>query len=122
VGSRDAVPKPRAQRPKPACTCGGGLQPTRGTAAWQLPLTGSCPPAAAPFNRRSTRLTPLSLPCLRPCPPPSPPRTPCSTDASSAAPPPPPHHAPGLHEMLLQSEHRTLDPSEADFFYLPVRC
>jgi hypothetical protein len=23
--------------------------------------------------------------------------------------------------MLLQSEHRTLDPEEADFFYLPVR-
>lgn len=22
--------------------------------------------------------------------------------------------------MLLQSEHRTLDPEEADFFYLPV--
>ncbi|KAL4856586.1 DNA-directed RNA polymerase II subunit RPB2 [Chlorella vulgaris] len=30
----------------------------------------------------------------------------------------------GLHEMLLQSEHRTLDPSEADYFYVPVysRC
>ncbi|KAL4419203.1 hypothetical protein ABPG77_000597 [Micractinium sp. CCAP 211/92] len=26
----------------------------------------------------------------------------------------------GLHEMLLQSEHRTLDPEEADYFYLPV--
>ncbi|GAB4813993.1 hypothetical protein N2152v2_001039 [Parachlorella kessleri] len=25
-----------------------------------------------------------------------------------------------LHEMLLQSEHRTLDPEEADLFYLPV--
>jgi len=22
--------------------------------------------------------------------------------------------------MLLQSEHRTLDPEEADYFYLPV--
>jgi hypothetical protein len=27
----------------------------------------------------------------------------------------------GLHEMFLQSEHRTLDPEEADFFYVPVR-
>ncbi|PSC76174.1 exostosin-like glycosyltransferase [Micractinium conductrix] len=27
---------------------------------------------------------------------------------------------PGLHEMLLQSEHRTLDPEEADYFYIPV--
>jgi hypothetical protein len=26
----------------------------------------------------------------------------------------------GLHEMLLQSKHRTLDPEEADFFYMPV--
>ncbi|RMZ55166.1 hypothetical protein APUTEX25_005444 [Auxenochlorella protothecoides] len=26
----------------------------------------------------------------------------------------------GLHEMLLQSPHRTLDPEEADFFYVPV--
>eukprot|EP00884_Botryococcus_braunii_P005998 jgi/Botrbrau1/1539/Bobra.0107s0027.1 len=26
----------------------------------------------------------------------------------------------GLHEMLLQSVHRTLDPEEADFFYVPV--
>ena len=26
----------------------------------------------------------------------------------------------GLHELLLQSEHRTLDPEEADFFYVPV--
>lgn len=26
----------------------------------------------------------------------------------------------GLHEMLLQSEHRTLDPEEADYFYMPV--
>ena len=26
----------------------------------------------------------------------------------------------GLHEMLLQSEHRTLVPEEADFFYVPV--
>lgn len=26
----------------------------------------------------------------------------------------------GLREMLLQSEHRTLDPEEADFFYIPV--
>ncbi|KAI3432349.1 hypothetical protein D9Q98_003906 [Chlorella vulgaris] len=26
----------------------------------------------------------------------------------------------GLHEMLLQSEHRTLDASEADYFYVPV--
>lgn len=25
-----------------------------------------------------------------------------------------------LHEQLLQSEHRTLDPKEADFFYVPV--
>ena len=25
-----------------------------------------------------------------------------------------------LHELLLQSEHRTLDPDEADYFYLPV--
>lgn len=25
-----------------------------------------------------------------------------------------------LHETLLQSEHRTLDPEEADFFYVPV--
>ncbi|KAK2080891.1 hypothetical protein QBZ16_000745 [Prototheca wickerhamii] len=25
-----------------------------------------------------------------------------------------------LHEMLLQSPHRTLDPEEADFFYVPV--
>jgi hypothetical protein len=28
--------------------------------------------------------------------------------------------AAGLHEMLLQSEHRTLDPEEADYFYLPI--
>ncbi|KAK9858865.1 hypothetical protein WJX84_008379 [Apatococcus fuscideae] len=27
---------------------------------------------------------------------------------------------PLLHEMLLQSQHRTLDPDEADFFYVPV--
>ncbi|PSC76758.1 exostosin-like glycosyltransferase [Micractinium conductrix] len=27
---------------------------------------------------------------------------------------------PALHEALLQSEHRTLDPEEADFFYVPV--
>lgn len=26
----------------------------------------------------------------------------------------------GFHEMLLQSGHRTLNPVEADFFYLPV--
>jgi len=26
----------------------------------------------------------------------------------------------GLHEYFLQSEHRTLDPEEADFFYIPV--
>ena len=26
----------------------------------------------------------------------------------------------GLHEQLLQSTHRTLDPEEADFFYVPV--
>ena len=26
----------------------------------------------------------------------------------------------GFHEMLLQSKHRTLDPEEADFFYIPV--
>lgn len=26
----------------------------------------------------------------------------------------------GLLEMMLQSEHRTLDPEEADFFYVPV--
>ena len=26
----------------------------------------------------------------------------------------------GLHEFLLQSEHRTLNPEEADFFYVPV--
>lgn len=26
----------------------------------------------------------------------------------------------GIHEMLLQSRHRTLDPEEADFFYIPV--
>ena len=26
----------------------------------------------------------------------------------------------GLHEMLAQSRHRTLDPLEADFFYVPV--
>lgn len=25
-----------------------------------------------------------------------------------------------FHEMLLQSPHRTLDPEEADFFYVPV--
>ncbi|KAG1665166.1 hypothetical protein FOA52_005547 [Chlamydomonas sp. UWO 241] len=25
-----------------------------------------------------------------------------------------------LHEMLLQSDHRTFDPEEADFFYVPV--
>ena len=25
-----------------------------------------------------------------------------------------------LHEHLLQSGHRTLDPEEADFFYVPV--
>ena len=25
-----------------------------------------------------------------------------------------------LHELFLQSEHRTLDPEEADFFYVPV--
>lgn len=25
-----------------------------------------------------------------------------------------------LHELLLQSHHRTLDPAEADFFYVPV--
>ena len=27
---------------------------------------------------------------------------------------------PGLHEAFLQSEHRTLDPEEADFFYIPI--
>jgi hypothetical protein len=27
---------------------------------------------------------------------------------------------PLFHEMLLQSAHRTLDPSEADYFYVPV--
>lgn len=27
---------------------------------------------------------------------------------------------PALHEMLLQSPHRTLDPELADFFYVPV--
>ncbi|KAK9909083.1 hypothetical protein WJX75_006916 [Coccomyxa subellipsoidea] len=27
---------------------------------------------------------------------------------------------PALHEMLLQSPHRTLDPEAADFFYVPV--
>ncbi len=27
---------------------------------------------------------------------------------------------PALHEMLLQSPHRTLDPALADFFYVPV--
>lgn len=26
----------------------------------------------------------------------------------------------GLHEMLLQSEHRTLDPEVADYFYIPA--
>ena len=26
-----------------------------------------------------------------------------------------------LHEQLLLSEHRTMDPEEADFFYVPVR-
>jgi hypothetical protein len=26
----------------------------------------------------------------------------------------------GLHEMLLQSEHRTLDPEAADYFYIPA--
>lgn len=26
----------------------------------------------------------------------------------------------GIHEMLLQSTHRTLNPEEADFFYIPV--
>ena len=26
----------------------------------------------------------------------------------------------GLHELLLESPHRTLDPEEADFFYVPV--
>jgi hypothetical protein len=25
-----------------------------------------------------------------------------------------------LHELLLQSPHRTLDPAAADFFYVPV--
>ncbi|KAG2497881.1 hypothetical protein HYH03_004147 [Edaphochlamys debaryana] len=25
-----------------------------------------------------------------------------------------------LHEMMLQSEHRTFDPEEADFFYVPI--
>jgi hypothetical protein len=42
--------------------------------------------------------------------------------AAALSPPPPllPALA-GLHEMLLQSEHRTLDPEEADYFYLPVR-
>lgn len=25
-----------------------------------------------------------------------------------------------FHELLLQSPHRTLDPEEADFFYVPV--
>lgn len=25
-----------------------------------------------------------------------------------------------FHEMLLQSNHRTLNPEEADFFYVPV--
>ncbi len=24
-----------------------------------------------------------------------------------------------LHELLIQSEHRTFDPEEADFFYVP---
>ncbi|KXZ54698.1 hypothetical protein GPECTOR_4g766 [Gonium pectorale] len=27
---------------------------------------------------------------------------------------------PYLHEMMLQSEHRTFDPEEADFFYVPM--
>ncbi len=27
---------------------------------------------------------------------------------------------PHLHELMLQSPHRTLDPDEADFFYVPV--
>lgn len=27
---------------------------------------------------------------------------------------------PALHEMLLMSPHRTLDPEQADFFYVPV--
>ncbi|KAK9858861.1 hypothetical protein WJX84_000344 [Apatococcus fuscideae] len=27
---------------------------------------------------------------------------------------------PALHEMLLHSAHRTLDPEQADFFYVPV--
>ena len=26
----------------------------------------------------------------------------------------------GIHEMMLQSRHRTLNPEEADFFYMPV--
>ena len=26
----------------------------------------------------------------------------------------------GLHELMLESPHRTLDPAEADFFYIPV--
>ena len=25
-----------------------------------------------------------------------------------------------LHELMLQSPHRTLDPNKADFFYVPV--
>ena len=27
---------------------------------------------------------------------------------------------PALHEMLLHSKHRTLDPGDADFYYVPV--
>lgn len=27
---------------------------------------------------------------------------------------------PGMHEIFLQSKHRTLDPEEADFFFVPV--
>ena len=26
-----------------------------------------------------------------------------------------------MHELFLQSTHRTFDPDEADFFYVPVR-
>ncbi len=27
-----------------------------------------------------------------------------------------------LHELFLQSEHRTFDPEEADFFYVPIHA
>jgi hypothetical protein len=49
----------------------------------------------------------------RPAPPrPTPPRP--------APPPPPAGSEPLLLELMLGSAHRTLDPEEADFFFVPA--